>query len=228
MVSKNDPEDPKQPLSQSVAAEEDSLTILYTLCEQAGNSKHQTSYFNLTPYVKSMFFLHSYFAYVYVFYMFVFAFYKGYALQYPPFRHKIEIVLIMTIPLMQHFRFFFGYWGCEKGHPLDLCLFLVLNSTMMAVLTYFLFYQCYIMPLDTTFISIAMVAVAAEGLCGIINALQTLKLRRLGVGMQFSILASIIGLLAMSAWFLLKEMLPKEAWIEEYRFVKHMMHTIQD
>merc|ERR1719326_267677 len=122
------------------------------------------------------FFVYTYYAYIYVFYMFVLAFYKGYALEYPDWRRWVEMVLIMVVPFFQHLRFYFGYWGCELGRCYDLCVFLLLCSIVMVVLMYFLFFQAYIMPLDSTFLFVAVVLVAVEGVCGAINALQAMKL----------------------------------------------------
>merc|ERR1719174_373819 len=93
--------------------------------------KRLSSYTNLTPWVMRLFFVHTYYAYIYVFYMFVLAFYKGYALEFPDWRRWTEMVLVMFIPALQHLRFYFGYWGCELGMVHDLCFFILLCSVVM-------------------------------------------------------------------------------------------------
>merc|ERR1719217_2038070 len=102
------------------------------------------------------------------------------------------MVLIMLVPFLQHLRFYFGYWGCDAGGCHELCVFLLLCSLVMIVLMYFLFFQAYIMPLDSTFLFVAVVAVAVEGVCGAINALQAMKLGNAGteqlVGLTVSVL----------------------------------------
>eukprot|EP00441_Pelagodinium_beii_P027866 CAMPEP_0197655276 /NCGR_PEP_ID=MMETSP1338-20131121/39361_1 /TAXON_ID=43686 ORGANISM="Pelagodinium beii, Strain RCC1491" /NCGR_SAMPLE_ID=MMETSP1338 /ASSEMBLY_ACC=CAM_ASM_000754 /LENGTH=225 /DNA_ID=CAMNT_0043230901 /DNA_START=74 /DNA_END=751 /DNA_ORIENTATION=+ len=179
-----------------------------------------SNYSNLTPWVRGLFFCHTYFAYVYTFYMFVLAFYKGYALQYPPGRQTWEMVLIMVLPAMQHLRFFFGHWGNELGRPHDLFAFMLFGTMTMLVLMYFLFYQAYIMPLDTSYLTIAVFIVAVEGICGIINSLQTMKLMSLSVCQISMLLISMTSLLGVITFFFLKELLPTEAWVEQYQIMK--------
>merc|ERR1719487_1670435 len=102
----------------------------------------------------------------------------------------------MLVPFLQHLRFYFGYWGCELGMCHDLCVFLLLCSVVMVVLMYFLFFQAYIMPLDSTFLFIAVVIVAVEGVCGAINALQTLKIQSTTTCQMVMMSGSILLLLA--------------------------------
>ncbi|CAE8676757.1 unnamed protein product, partial [Polarella glacialis] len=160
---KGDAENPQDSVGNSPAASEESglSSQLYSqdnfklysqdfvsvLTSVPGVKHGPAGYSNLTPWVKTFFFVHTYYVYIYVFYMFVLAFYKGYALEYPQALQSREILLIMTIPALQHLRFFFGHWGCELGMPADLCAFLALCSMTMFALMYFLFYQAYIMPL---------------------------------------------------------------------------------
>jgi len=136
----------------------------------------QNGYINVTPWVQRLFFVHTYFVYIYVFYMFVLAFYKGYALEYPRYRLWLEMLMLTVIPALQHIRFYFGHWGCEYGLVWDLCLFCIFGSLTMLLLAYFLFFQAYVMPLDTNFLQAALAILVFEGLCGCVNGLQTLKL----------------------------------------------------
>ncbi|CAE6969862.1 85P [Symbiodinium sp. CCMP2456] len=174
------------------------------------------NYQNLTPCVKSFFFAHTYLVYVYTFYMFVFAFYKGYALQYPKGRAAWELVLIMTLPCLQHLRFYFGYWGLELGMVYDISFFLLLSSITITVLTYFLFFQAYIMPLEMSILTIAIAAVIVESVCGIINVLQTLKLAPLTFFQTLLLLSAIISVIMVTSGFLVKELLPNEITFDHY------------
>merc|ERR1719195_2492954 len=45
------------------------------------------------------------------------------------------------------------------------------------MLMYFLFKQAYIMPLESRLCSVSSCIVAIEGLCGVVNVLQTVTLR---------------------------------------------------
>mmetsp|Transcript_110395 Transcript_110395/g.235765 ORF Transcript_110395/g.235765 Transcript_110395/m.235765 type:complete len:255 (+) Transcript_110395:88-852(+) len=180
------------------------------------------NYTNLTPWVAKVFFMHTYYAYVYVFYMFVLAFYKGYALEYPDWRRWFEMVLIMIIPGLQHLRFYFGYWGCEHGMCVDLASFLFLCSAIMFLLMYFLFKQAYILPLDTTFLFIAVVIVGVEGVCGAINMLQTLKIQSTSLWQLVMMSVSIVLLLATVILFCVWELLPREAMVEELHFMDNV------
>mmetsp|Transcript_1676 Transcript_1676/g.4252 ORF Transcript_1676/g.4252 Transcript_1676/m.4252 type:complete len:231 (+) Transcript_1676:98-790(+) len=173
------------------------------------------NYQNLTPCVRTFFFVHTYLVYVYTFYMFVFAFYKGYALQYPAGRESWEIVLIMTLPCLQHLRFFFGYWGLELGLVYDVSIFLLLTTMTITVLSYFLFFQAYMMPLEMSILTIAVAAVIVEGVCGIINSLQTLKLAP-ATRSQTTLLASMVSVIFVTSVFLVKELLPNEISFDHY------------
>jgi len=175
------------------------------------------AYTNLTPWVMKLFFVHTYYAYIYVFYMFVLAFYKGYALEYPDWRRWVEMVLIMCVPFFQHLRFYFGYWGCELGRATDLCVFLLLCSVVMVVLMYFLFFQAYIMPLDSTFLFVAVTVVAVEGVCGAINALQAMKLGNAGTEQLVGLTVSVLLLFTTVSLFIVRELLPHEAVVQELR-----------
>eukprot|EP00927_Polykrikos_kofoidii_P003739 TRINITY_DN11510_c0_g3_i1.p1 TRINITY_DN11510_c0_g3~~TRINITY_DN11510_c0_g3_i1.p1 ORF type:complete len:253 (+),score=37.74 TRINITY_DN11510_c0_g3_i1:37-759(+) len=184
----------------------------------SGGIKHRSpSYVNLTPWVMKVFFVHTYYAYIYVFYMFVLAFYKGYALEYPYWRHRVEMVLIMLVPFLQHLRFYFGYWGCELGMPHDLCVFLLLCSVVMVVLMYFLFFQAYIMPLDSTFLFAAVSIVAVEGVCGAMNALQLMKLNKSSTLQLICLTVSVLLLFSTVSLFIVRELLPHEAVVQELR-----------
>lgn len=177
------------------------------------------AYVNLTPWVMKLFFIHTYYAYIYVFYMFVLAFYKGYALEYPDMRRWVEMSLIMLVPFLQHVRFYFGYWGCEHGTCHDLCVFLLLCSVVMVVLMYFLFFQAYIMPLDSTFLFVAVVVVAVEGVCGAINALQAIKLSSASTEQLVAMTISVLLLFSTVSLFIVRELLPREAVVQELRLV---------
>jgi len=194
--------------------------VCHTVLQTAPGAPRQSpaSYTNVTPWVTRVFFVHTYYAYIYVFYMFVLAFYKGYALEYPDWRRWMEMVFIMFIPALQHLRFYFGYWGCELGMAQDLCFFIVLCSLVMLVLMYFLFMQAYIVPLDGTLLFVAVVAVGVEGVCGAINALQTLKAQSSSLGQLVAMSASILLLFASLALFAFRELLPHEAVVEEVRW----------
>jgi len=150
------------------------------------------AYTNLTPWVTKLFFCHTYYAYVFVFYLFLLMFYKGYALEYPDWRRPEEMVLIMCIPALQHVRFYFGYWGCEKGMARDLFIFLFFCTCLLWVLMYFLFKQAYILPLDAMLSLVAVVIVVIEGFCGVINILQTIKIHSQS---SFSVLAIVVNIL---------------------------------
>jgi len=114
------------------------------------------------------------------------------------------------------FRFFFGFWGNELGLVYDLFAFLSLCALTMVTLMYFLFHQAYIMPLDTSFLTLAVAAVAFEGLCGIINSLQAMKISNLTILQTVLLLISITAVLASQAAFITKELLPTEAQIEHH------------
>mmetsp|Transcript_33100 Transcript_33100/g.87520 ORF Transcript_33100/g.87520 Transcript_33100/m.87520 type:complete len:235 (-) Transcript_33100:44-748(-) len=166
----------------------------------APGMKHRcpAGYGNLTPWVQKLFFTHTYYVYIYSFLMFVLLFYKGYALEYPDFRRWFDMVMALTIPAVQHCRFFFGHWGCELGLWLDLSLFLTLCSLVNFMLLYFLYSQAYIMQMDSTLMCVAIMLVAVEGMCGTINILQTLKTQTISgsrmvimVGSVFLFLASL-------------------------------------
>mmetsp|Transcript_99063 Transcript_99063/g.212210 ORF Transcript_99063/g.212210 Transcript_99063/m.212210 type:complete len:232 (+) Transcript_99063:61-756(+) len=129
---------------------------------------------NLTPWVHSLFFIHTYFCYIFVFYMFLMIFYKGYALEFPAYRKQQEMALLMSIPILQHAFFYFGHWGNHHGSQKDLCLFLCFATWLMWSLMYFLFRQAYIMPLESRICFLNAVIVAVEGFCGVVNLLQTL------------------------------------------------------
>mmetsp|Transcript_135654 Transcript_135654/g.421462 ORF Transcript_135654/g.421462 Transcript_135654/m.421462 type:complete len:241 (-) Transcript_135654:32-754(-) len=190
-----------------------SLTVLHTA---SGAHKHgPEGYSNMAPWILKLLFLHTYYAYIYVFLMFVLAFYKGYALVYPEWRRWFEMVLITSLPVLHHLRFFFGYWGCELGMFMDLCSFVLLSAASMLVLMYFLFMQCYIMPLDSTFLFIGVVLVGIEGTAGAINALQSYKLQNSGIAHTVVIVVSVLSLLTAIMLFALRELLPTNAMVEE-------------
>jgi len=171
--------------------------------------------FNVTPWVRWLFFAHTYFVYIYVFFMFVLAFYKCYALEYPVWRRWAEMVLIMLIPCVQHLRFYFGHWGCELGLVYDLCAFLFLNAAAMLLLMYFLFLQAYIMPLDSSFLFVAIVLVIVESLCGLVNAMNAMKLRTLTRAQTIMMTASIISALVVFGLFVEQELAGKEALVDQ-------------
>lgn len=175
-------------------------------------------YSNLTPWVVKLFFLHTYYAYISVFYLVVLFFFKGYALEYPQWRWWFEMVLIMTIPVMQHIRFFFGHWGCELGMIYDLCIFVLLSGLVMLVIMYFLFMQAYIMPLESTFLFISVMVVAIEGVCGAMNILQTTKLQPSSVTQSLLMVVSVLVLIMAVTLFLLRELLPREVMVEEVKW----------
>jgi hypothetical protein len=171
---------------------------------------------NLTPWVTRFFFMHTYYVYTYVFYMFVLAFYKGYALEYPASTRWMEMALIMTFPLVHHLRFYFGYWGCEFGFVIDLCVFLTLCTLVMCQLMYFIFWQAYVMPTDLTVLFVGALAVCIEGLCGIVNALQALTLRQLSVMQRVMLSGCVMMSLASILCFAVVQMLPQQAVTEEW------------
>eukprot|EP00439_Symbiodinium_sp_Y106_P079293 s18_g17.t6 len=125
-------------------------------------------------------------------------------------------VLIMTLPCLQHLRFYFGYWGLELGMVYDISFFLLLSSTTITVLTYFLFFQAYIMPLEMSILTIAVAAVIVESVCGIINVLQTLKLAPLTFFQTLLVLSAIISVIMVTSGFLVKELLPNEITFDHY------------
>mmetsp|Transcript_63285 Transcript_63285/g.98434 ORF Transcript_63285/g.98434 Transcript_63285/m.98434 type:complete len:230 (+) Transcript_63285:77-766(+) len=169
------------------------------------------AYTNLTPWVTRCFFVHSYYAYVFVFYLFLLMFYKGYALEYPAWRRPEEMILIMVIPALQHMRFYYGYWGCEKGSPRDLTIFLFFCTCVMWMLMYFLFKQAYILPLDAMLSSVAVFIVVIEGFCGIINILQTVKIRTQSTLEVLAVVFNILCFLSTVIAFLIFEISPNLA-----------------
>jgi len=132
-------------------------------------------YSNLTPWLKTLFFIHTYFDYIFVFYMFLMCFYKGYALEYPWARRQAEMGLVMFLPLMSHSTFYFGHSGCETGEKVDLCIFLFSISGKMWAIMYFLFKQAYIFHMDIKLCFIAELVTGIEGACGVMNILQTIN-----------------------------------------------------
>jgi len=191
--------------------------VCMTVLETAPGAPKQgpRDYLNLVPWVSKLFFAHTYYAYIYVFYMFLLAFYKAYALQYPDWIRWFEMVLIMVLPIMQHLRFFFGYWGCELGMFVDLQSFIFLCAGVMLVLMYFLFKQAYIIPMDSNILFVAVVLVAAEGVCGAINALQAVKLHTAKWGQIIVTTANIMFFLGTVAVFIGAVMMPREASVVE-------------
>mmetsp|Transcript_106017 Transcript_106017/g.310050 ORF Transcript_106017/g.310050 Transcript_106017/m.310050 type:complete len:248 (-) Transcript_106017:86-829(-) len=192
------------------------LTVLHT--SPGAPNMGPEAYTNVTPWITKLFFVHTYYAYIYTFYMFMLAFYKGYALEYTTFRRIGEMVCIVVLPVLQHLRFFFGYWGNELGMIYDLCIFVMLSGVTMLVLMFFLFLQAYIMPFDSTFLFIAVVVVAVEGVCGAINTLQTVKLQTTTCFQIMMVAASITGLLTAISLFIVRELLPRETVVEEGRW----------
>jgi len=172
-------------------------------------------YSNVAPWVTKHFFVHSYYAYVYVFFMFVLAFYKGYTLEYPGSRQVCELLLIMSLPALQHLRFFFGYAACDHGMFYDLCAFLALCSVVNWILMYFLFMQAYIIPLETTFLSIAMTLVLVESFVGVVNTMQAMKLQRCSGARLVCAWLLIVMLLATLVAFVTQQLLPRTQQVEE-------------
>mmetsp|Transcript_25099 Transcript_25099/g.46057 ORF Transcript_25099/g.46057 Transcript_25099/m.46057 type:complete len:223 (+) Transcript_25099:83-751(+) len=127
---------------------------------------------NVTPWVLNLFFYHTYYAYVCVFYLFVLACYKGFAMQYPQLRKTEEMVLVMLLPVIQHLRFYLGYWGCQLGEPFYLVGFLALCVVLSWVFFYFLFMQAYILPFESTLLYPTVAGVFVEGACGMINIIR--------------------------------------------------------
>ncbi|CAK0889297.1 unnamed protein product [Prorocentrum cordatum] len=149
----------------------------------AAQGRHQaplakrSSYSNLTPWVETLLFVHTYFAYTFVFYMLLLVFYKGYALEYPTGRQQREMLLVMIIPVMHHAQFYFANEGMGKGSQRDLCVFIFFCTCMLWILMYFLFWQAYVVPLESKLCFVSAVLVAAEGMCGVVNVLQTVTSR---------------------------------------------------
>jgi len=144
-----------------------------------GHPAKGNAYINLTPSVEGLFFCHSYYAYTFVFYMFLILFYKDYALEYPIGRQQKEMLLLMITPIMHHALFYFGHRGCVEGSPRDLCSFIFCCTCLMWVLMYFLFAQAYIVPLESKLCFVSATLVAVEGMCGVVNILQTVTSRPL-------------------------------------------------
>mmetsp|Transcript_109207 Transcript_109207/g.189501 ORF Transcript_109207/g.189501 Transcript_109207/m.189501 type:complete len:226 (+) Transcript_109207:76-753(+) len=173
-------------------------------------------YTNLTPWVTKMFFVHTYYAYIFVFYLFLLMFYKGYALEYPDWRRPEEMVMIMIIPALQHIRFYFGYWGCEIGSARELCIFLFFCTVLSWVLMYFLFKQAYILPLDAMLSLIAIVIVIIEGFCGLVNILQTIKIKTQSSAFTCLVVVNIFCFLGTVIVFAIYQISPNLA-MEEVR-----------
>jgi len=198
----------------AMSAEQTSCQIAHR-SESCDGGEHAdakfVSYANLTPWVTQLFFLHTYYAYISVFFMFLLMFYKGYALEYPPLRRVEEMVLIMVIPVLQHIRFYFGFWGCEGGGARELCVFVLFCTTLLWVLMYFLFRQAYILPLDAMITTIAVAFVLIEGFCGIINLLQSVKLHTLHKVEVVAAAVNIICFLVTTVMFVMCELSPSAA-----------------
>eukprot|EP00747_Dinoflagellata_sp_TGD_P211089 gnl/TRDRNA2_/TRDRNA2_84294_c0_seq1.p2 gnl/TRDRNA2_/TRDRNA2_84294_c0~~gnl/TRDRNA2_/TRDRNA2_84294_c0_seq1.p2 ORF type:complete len:215 (+),score=48.41 gnl/TRDRNA2_/TRDRNA2_84294_c0_seq1:51-695(+) len=165
-------------------------------------------YTNLAPWSTKLFFAHTYYVYITVFYMFLLLFYKGYALEYPNWRRPTEMVMIMFIPVLHHTRFYFGHWGCEKGVPSDLAIFLVFCALVMWMQMYFLFKQAYILPMDQTLNFIAIIIIIVEGMVGTINALQAIKLRSSTTAQAFNVMVGIVLFLIAVIAFIAAEIHP--------------------
>jgi hypothetical protein len=168
-----------------------------------------SDFHNLTPWVTTVFFLHSYFCYLYVFFMIVFSYFKSYALEHPEWRKWTEILLIISIPGLQHARFFFGYWGCQLGLPIDIAVFLSFCPIVMSLLMYFRFNQMYILPIEHTLLFIALWLVALEAFSGVVNALQVLKIMPCRLLHRFALWLSICCSLAAVVVLVLLEMTPQ-------------------
>lgn len=159
---------------------------------------------NLTPWIKSLFFAHTYYVYIYTFYLFILAFYKSYALEFDNLRKTAELLGIMCIPALQHVRFYFGYWGCELSTYSDITTFIFMCSFVMLVLMYFCFKQAYVMPLDSDLLCIGIGLVIVEGICGIVNSLQVLKSKSLSCCQTILLSISIIMLISIIIFFILQ------------------------
>lgn len=164
---------------------------------------------NLTPWVTSVFFVHTYYCYLYSFFLIVFSYYKSYALEHPEWRKWLEIMLLISLPALQHMRFFFGYWACQLGFPVDLAIFLSLCPVVMSLLMYFRFDQMYILPLESTLLFIALWVIALEAFSGAINALQVLKITPLPFWQRMAVGLSILCSLAAVCILLLLELTPQ-------------------
>merc|ERR1719195_1704151 len=83
----------------------------------------------------------------------------------------------MFIPLVQHAFFYFGYFGCDKGTPMYLSLFVCISTGLLWILMYFLFRQAYIMPIESKLCFFSALLICVEGTCGLVNLLQTITAR---------------------------------------------------
>jgi Kef-type K+ transport system membrane component KefB len=167
-------------------------------------------YSNMTPWIARLFFVHTYYAYMVLFYMILTAFYKGYALDYPKGRFYKEMALVMIVPLVQHAHFYFGNIGCKLGMPRDLCWFLFFCTVLMWMLMYLLFWQTYIVPLESKLCFVSAVVVTVEGTCGVVNVLQTLAIQpsRIELGSTLSMITNVLLFIITVAALIVFEFMP--------------------
>merc|ERR1719218_548840 len=106
------------------------------------------------------------------------------------------------------------------GQSRDLCIFLFFCTCLLWMLMYFLFKQAYILPLDAMLSLVAVVIVAIEGFCGVINILQTIKIHSQSTTYVLAVVINILCFLATVVAFLIFEISPNLA-LEEV----HQVHT---
>mmetsp|Transcript_36655 Transcript_36655/g.83051 ORF Transcript_36655/g.83051 Transcript_36655/m.83051 type:complete len:219 (-) Transcript_36655:107-763(-) len=192
-----------------------SIATQYGSANQLRASKTQ-SFSNVTPWVLNLFFCHTYYAYVCVFYLFVLAYYKGFAMQYPRMRKMEEMVLVMLLPVIQHLRFYLGYWGCQLGEPFYLVGFLSLCVVLSWVFFYFLFMQAYILPFEGTLLYPTLAGVFVEGACGMINIIRPCHWEGTSRVHRSLVISSVVCMLLTYAAFCgLSVMYPFEQTAEE-------------
>ncbi|CAJ1409542.1 unnamed protein product [Effrenium voratum] len=66
------------------------------------------------------------------------------------------------------------------------------------------------MRLDVRFLTAAVALVIIEGLCGVINALQTIKLAALSASQTVMLLVASASVLIVAAYFAVEEFMPSE------------------
>jgi len=199
----------------SVESSGDYSSVLLT----APGMRKRFAYANLTPWVSKLFFVHTYYVYIYVFLLFVLLFYKGYALEYPMSRRWYDMVMCMLLPPVQHLRFYFGHWGCQLGMWVDLSLFLCLCGLTNCLLMYFQYGQAYIMPMDSTLMFTALCIVSVEGMCGCINILQMLKTQVVSCPRMVTMSVSIFVFLLSMAIFVVQTLIPHQAYVQEMTYM---------
>merc|ERR1719382_1442521 len=105
----------------------------------------------------------------------------------------------MVIPVMHHAQFYYANEGMFKGSQRDLCVFIFFCTCMLWILMYFLFWQAYVVPLESKLCFVSAVLVAVEGMCGVVNVLQTVTSRPFSTQNSFVYLWVLLNVITVAA-----------------------------